>query len=121
MFCSSNQPGPQPKTATILSSYNRCRTRTDDENSRFVYGRFRHPQNRHPMHQPHSPHSAHSFSHHSHHSHTHGHASHGAHSSQHSSHTHLHQDEESIYESADHHDRSMVDSRVDRDTPDSER
>lgn len=85
-----------------------------------MYGRFRHPPNRHPMHQPHSPHSAHSFGHHAHHSHTHGHT-HGAHSSHHSSHTHLHQDEDGIYESADHNDRSMVDSRVDRDTPDSER
>lgn len=102
-----------------MSSYNsRCRPRSEDEN-RFVYGRYRHPtQNRHPMHQPHSPHSTHSFGHHSHHGHAHSHASHGAHSS----HTHLHQDEEGIYESADHHDRSMVDPRVNaRETPDSER
>lgn len=84
-----------------------------------MYGRYRHPtQNRHPVHQPHSPHT---FGHHTHHGHAHGHASHGAHSSHHSSHTHLHQDEDGIYESADHHDRQVVNNRVDRDTPDSER
>ncbi|XP_031627825.1 disintegrin and metalloproteinase domain-containing protein unc-71 [Contarinia nasturtii] len=120
---SNQQLAQQQKTATIMSSYNsRCRPRSEDEN-RFVYGvtRYRHPtQNRHPMHQPHSPHSTHSFGHHSHHGHAHGHVSHGAHSSHHSSHTHLHQDEEGIYESADHHDRSMVDPRVNRETPDSE-
>ncbi|XP_055712336.1 disintegrin and metalloproteinase domain-containing protein unc-71 isoform X4 [Phlebotomus papatasi] len=113
---STQQLAQQQKTATILSSFSsRCRPRSDDE-SRFVYGRYRHPPqpNRHPAHQAHSPHS---FTHHTHHGHAHGHASHGAHSSHHSSHTHLHQDEEGIYESAD---RNVVDNRVDRDTPDSE-
>lgn len=119
---SSNQQLAQQKTATILPSYNtRCRPRSEDE-SRFVYGRYRHPtQSRHQIHQPHSPHSVHTFGHHSHHSHAHGHVPHGAHSSHHSSHTHLHQEDEGIYESADHHDRTMMDTRVDRDTPDSER
>lgn len=119
IFSSNQHLAQQQKTATIMSSYNsRCRPRSEDEN-RFVYGRYRHPpQNRNPMHQPHSPHSTHSFGHHSHHSHTHGHA----HSSHHSSRTHLHQNEdEGIYESADHHDRSMVDPRINRETPDSER
>ncbi|XP_067640129.1 disintegrin and metalloproteinase domain-containing protein unc-71 isoform X9 [Eurosta solidaginis] len=102
------------------SSQGRCRPRSDEE-SRFAYGRYRHPQaaNRHPSHQSHSPHA--SFGHHTHHSHAHGHATHGPHSSYHSSHTHLHQDDEGIYESADHHDRSVVDARIDpRETPDSE-
>lgn len=121
--CRSNQQLAQAqKTATILPSYgSRCRPRSDDE-SRFAYGRYRHPtqqQQRHPVHQPHSPHT---FGHHTHHGHAHGHVPHGAHSSHHSSHTHLHQDDDGIYESADHHDR-QVDGRggVDRDTPDSER
>ncbi|XP_067640127.1 uncharacterized protein mmd isoform X7 [Eurosta solidaginis] len=102
------------------SQGSRCRPRSDEE-SRFAYGRYRHPQaaNRHPSHQSHSPHA--SFGHHTHHSHAHGHATHGPHSSYHSSHTHLHQDDEGIYESADHHDRSVVDARIDpRETPDSE-
>lgn len=119
---SSNQPlSQQQKTATILSSYsNRCRSRQEDEN-RFVYGRYRHPTQRHPIHQPHSPHSTHSYGH-AHHSHSHGHTAHG-HSSHHSSHTHLHQDDgESIYETADHHQSMVVDARInDRETPDSER
>lgn len=120
-FSSNQQLAQQQKTATILSSYNsRCRPRSEDE-SRFVYGRYRHPTQRHAIHQPHSPHSTHSYGH-AHHSHTHGHVSHG-HSSHHSSHTHLQDDGEGIYETADHHDRSMVvDPRVnDRETPDSER
>ncbi|XP_055390177.1 disintegrin and metalloproteinase domain-containing protein unc-71 isoform X3 [Condylostylus longicornis] len=113
---SNQQLAQSQKTATIHPSYSsRCRPRSDDE-SRFVYGRYRHPPaNRHP-HQSHSPHA---FGHHTHHSHAHGHPSHGPHSSHHSSHTHLHQDEEGIYESADHHDRT-VDARIDRETPDSE-
>lgn len=117
IFRSNQQLAQSQKTATILPSYNsRCRPRSDDE-SRFVYGHYRHPtQNRRPVHQPHSPHQ---FSHHTHHGHAHGHGSHGAHSSHHSSHTHLHQDEDGIYETADHHER--VDGRVNRDTPDSER
>lgn len=84
----------------------RCRPRSDDERG-FVYGRYRHPPqpNRHPAHSPHSFHS--------HHSHSHGH---GAHSSHHSSHTHLHQDEDDLYETAD---RTVIDNR--HDTPDSER
>lgn len=123
---SSNQQLAQSqKTATIHPSYSsRCRPRSDEE-SRFVYGRYRHPtttsrqQQPHPSHQSHSPHA---FGHHTHHSHSHGHAAHGPHSSHHSSHTHLHQDDEGIYESADHHDRSVVDPRLDpRETPDSER
>lgn len=96
-----------------MPSFNtRCRPRSDDE--RFVYGRYRHPPpaNRH---QP-SPHSPHSFGHHSHHSHAH-HSSHTGHSSHHSSHTHLHQDEEGIYETADPHERNQDM----RDTGDSER
>uniref|UniRef100_A0A182FJR9 Uncharacterized protein n=1 Tax=Anopheles albimanus TaxID=7167 RepID=A0A182FJR9_ANOAL len=65
-------------------------------------GRYRHAAQRHPGHQSHSPHSPHAFAHHTHHGHAHGgHASHAGHSSHHSSHTHLHQDEEGIYESAD--------------------
>ncbi|XP_037919023.1 disintegrin and metalloproteinase domain-containing protein unc-71 isoform X3 [Hermetia illucens] len=113
---SNQQLAQSQKTATILPSYSsRCRPRSDDE-SRFVYGRYRHPTtSRHP-HQSHSPHA---FGHHAHHSHAHGHQSHGPHSSHHSSHTRLHQDDEGIYESADHHDRN-VDARVNRETPDSE-
>ncbi|CAO1336972.1 unnamed protein product [Diamesa tonsa] len=88
----------------------RCRPRSSDDENRFVYGRYR-PTNRHQPHQPHSPHS---FSH-THHSHAH-HTSHGGHSSHHSSHTHLHQDEEGIYESADPRDRNLDP----RDTGDSE-
>lgn len=120
MFNSSNQQLAQSqKTATIHPSYSsRCRPLRPDDESRFVYGRYRHPPqtatSRHPGHQVHSPHS---FSHHTHHGHAHGHASHGPHSSHHSSHTHLHQDEDGIYESADHRDR-QVDAR---ETPDSER
>ncbi|XP_067640124.1 uncharacterized protein mmd isoform X4 [Eurosta solidaginis] len=118
---SNQQLAQSQKTATIHPSYSsRCRPRSDEE-SRFAYGRYRHPQaaNRHPSHQSHSPHA--SFGHHTHHSHAHGHATHGPHSSYHSSHTHLHQDDEGIYESADHHDRSVVDARIDpRETPDSE-
>ncbi|XP_037027838.1 disintegrin and metalloproteinase domain-containing protein unc-71 [Bradysia coprophila] len=114
---SNQQLAQSQKTATILPSYNsRCRPRSDEE-SHFVYGHYRHPtQNRRPVHQPHSPHQ---FSHHTHHGHAHGHGSHGAHSSHHSSHTHLHQDEDGIYETADHRERG-VDGRVNRDTPDSE-
>ncbi|XP_055911634.1 disintegrin and metalloproteinase domain-containing protein unc-71 isoform X1 [Eupeodes corollae] len=113
---SNQQLAQSQKTATIHPSYSRsCRPRSDEE-SRFVYGRYRHPTtSRHP-HQSHSPHA---FGHHTHHSHAHGHATHGPHSSHHSSHTHLHQDDEGIYESADHHDRT-VDARIDRETPDSE-
>uniref|UniRef100_A0A182KHI2 Uncharacterized protein n=1 Tax=Anopheles christyi TaxID=43041 RepID=A0A182KHI2_9DIPT len=89
-------------------------------------GRYRHPASiRHQGHQSHSPHSPHSFTHHTHHGHAHGHSAHAGHSSHHSSHTHLHQDEEGIYESADPvhphahpHDRSGLDQR---DTNDSER
>lgn len=119
---SSNQQLAQSqKTATIHPSYSsRLRPRSDEE-SRFAYGRYRHPQaaSRHPSHQSHSPHA---FGHHTHHSHAHGHATHGPHSSHHSSHTHLHQDDEGIYESADHHERSVVEARLDpRETPDSER
>lgn len=88
----------------------RCRPRGDEE-SRFVYGRYRHPPNRH---QPHSPHA---FSHHSHAHHGHTHAGHSSH---HSSHTHLHQDEDGIYESADLHERQL-ENRIDRETPESER
>uniref|UniRef100_A0A336MZJ4 CSON003544 protein n=1 Tax=Culicoides sonorensis TaxID=179676 RepID=A0A336MZJ4_CULSO len=107
----SNQQLTQTqKNATILPTFgNRCRPRPDDE-SRFVYGRYRHPTNRH---QPHSPHS---FTHHSHSHHGHTHTGHSSH---HSSHTHLHQDDDGIYESADIHDR-QVENRIDRETPESE-
>ncbi|XP_046802620.1 uncharacterized protein LOC111677536 isoform X5 [Lucilia cuprina] len=117
---SNQQLAQSQKTATIHPSYSsRCRPRADEE-SRFSYGRYRHPTttSRHPSHQSHSPHA---FGHHAHHSHAHGHATHGPHSSHHSSHTHLHQDDDGIYESADHHDRQMVDTRLDpREVPDSE-
>ncbi|TMW43179.1 hypothetical protein DOY81_011742, partial [Sarcophaga bullata] len=106
---SNQQLAQSQKTATIHPSYSsRCRPRADEE-SRFSYGRYRHPTttSRHPSHQSHSPHA---FGHHAHHSHAHGHATHGPHSSHHSSHTHLHQDDDGIYESADHHDRQMVDT-----------
>ncbi|XP_073834320.1 disintegrin and metalloproteinase domain-containing protein mind-meld isoform X4 [Musca autumnalis] len=117
---SNQQLAQSQKTATIHPSYSsRCRPRAEEE-SRFSYGRYRHPTttSRHPPHQSHSPHA---FGHHAHHSHAHGHATHGPHSSHHSSHTHLHQDEDGIYESADPHDRSMVDQRLDpREVADSE-
>lgn len=97
----------------LQSSYSsRCRPRSSDDENRFVYGRYRPTNSRHQPHQPHSPHS---FSH-THHSHAH-HTSHGGHSSHHSSHTHLHQDEEGIYDSADPRDRNPDP----RDTGDSER
>lgn len=73
------------------------------------FGRYQQRSNRHQHHQPNSPHS---FNH-IHHSHAH----HG-HSSHHSSHTHLHQDEEGIYESADPRERNAIDLR---DANDSER
>lgn len=94
----------------LQSSYSsRCRPRSsDDDQNRFVYGRYRPTNNRH---QPHSPHSF-SHTHHSHHHSSHGHTSH------HSSHTHLHQDEEGIYESADPRERNSLDIR---DVNDSER
>lgn len=121
LFSSNQHLSQSQKTATILPSYsNRCRPRSEDE-SRFVYGRYRHPTNNNtnrqhpPQHQPHSPHS---FNHHTHHSHGH-HPGHAGHSSHHSSRTHLHQDEDGIYESADPRDRERT---VDgRDTADSER
>lgn len=122
IFRSNQQLAQSQKTATIHPSYSsRCRPQRADEESRFSYGRYRHPTttSRHPSHQSHSPHA---FGHHAHHSHAHGHATHGPHSSHHSSHTHLHQDDDGIYESADHHDRQMVDTRLDpREVPDSER
>lgn len=104
-----------------MPGYSRCRPRSDDE-SRFSYNRYRHPPpgSRHGAHPPHQSHSPHGYGHHTHHSYGHGHSPHGAHSSHHSSHTHLHQDDEGIYETADHHGRGL-DNRVDRDTPDSER
>lgn len=118
MFCSSTQQLAQSqKTATIHPPYGRCRPRPDDEN-RFVYGgRYRHPppqstNNRQLQHPSHSPHA---YGHHTHHSHSHGHSSHGPHSSHHSSHTHLHQDDDAMYESAEHHTLDP------RETPDSER
>ncbi|XP_060665493.1 uncharacterized protein LOC132797745 isoform X8 [Drosophila nasuta] len=102
------------------SQGSRCRPRSD-EDSRFAYGgRYRQPAPaaRHTTHQSHSPHA---FGHHTHHSHAHGHATHGPHSSHHSSHTHLHQDDEGIYESADHHERGVLDTRLDpQETPESE-
>ncbi|XP_002044233.2 uncharacterized protein LOC6620021 isoform X3 [Drosophila sechellia] len=118
----SNQQIPQSqKTATIHASYSRsCRPRSDEE-SRFTFGgRYRQPASsgRHAPHQSHSPHA---FGHHTHHSHAHGHATHGPHSSHHSSHTHLQQEDEGIYETADHHERQVVDARLDcHETPDSE-
>ncbi|XP_016973040.1 disintegrin and metalloproteinase domain-containing protein unc-71 isoform X5 [Drosophila rhopaloa] len=118
----SNQQIPQSqKTATIHASYSRsCRPRSDEE-SRFTFaGRYRQPASsgRHAPHQSHSPHA---FGHHTHHSHAHGHATHGPHSSHHSSHTHLQQEDEGIYETADHHERNVVDARLDcHETPDSE-
>ncbi|XP_037932465.1 uncharacterized protein LOC119667246 [Teleopsis dalmanni] len=113
---STQQLAQSQKTATIHPSYSRCRPRSDEE-SRFAYGRYRHPTTTSRQHPPHQSHSPHAFGHHTHHSHAHGHATHGPHSSHHSSHTHLHQDDEGIYESADHHERSVVDPR---ETPDSE-
>ncbi|XP_030378642.1 uncharacterized protein LOC115627181 [Scaptodrosophila lebanonensis] len=118
---SNQQLAQSQKTATIHPSYSsRCRPRSDEE-SRFAYGaRYRQPAaaSRHTTHQSHSPHA---FGHHTHHSHAHGHAAHGPHSSHHSSHTHLHQDDEGIYESADHHERGVIDARLDpQETPDSE-
>ncbi|ALC49632.1 mmd, partial [Drosophila busckii] len=102
------------------SQGSRCRPRSD-EDARFAYGgRYRQPAptGRHTTHQSHSPHA---FGHHTHHSHAHGHATHGPHSSHHSSHTHLHQDDEGIYESADHHERGGLDARLDpQETPESE-
>ncbi|XP_052861925.1 uncharacterized protein LOC128268731 [Anopheles cruzii] len=122
---SNQQLAQTQKTATILPPYSsRCRPPRSDDESRFAFGsgpgggiasgsagviggvgggsgtgRYRHGAGRHPSHQSHSPHS---FTHHSHHSHAHSsHAAHAGHSSHHSSHTHLHQDEEGIYESAD--------------------
>lgn len=74
------------------------------------YGRYRsQPGSRHQHHQPNSPHS---FNH-IHHSHAH----HG-HSSHHSSHTHLHQDDEGIYDTADPRGVNAMDIR---DVNDSER
>lgn len=151
MFFSSNQQLAQSqKTATIHPSYSsRCRPRSDDE-SRFVYGRYRQPpqqqqqqqqsqqpqqqpllqqQQQQPVHQPQqqqpqnrhpSHHSPHSYGHHTHHGHAHGHSAHGPHSSHHSSHTHLQQDDDGIYDSADHHGQ-LIDGRINRETPDSER
>ncbi|XP_050076828.1 uncharacterized protein LOC126563597 isoform X8 [Anopheles maculipalpis] len=151
---SNQQLAQVQKTATILPPYSsRCRPPRSDDEGRFSYGgagstgsggvgmvgagggsgtgsgtgRYRHPASiRHQGHQSHSPHSPHSFTHHTHHGHAHGHSSHAGHSSHHSSHTHLHQDEEGIYESADPvhphahpHDRSGLD-RDQRDTNDSE-
>ncbi|KAH8397864.1 hypothetical protein KR222_004399 [Zaprionus bogoriensis] len=119
---SNQQAAQSQKTATIHPSYSsRCRPRSD-EDARFAYGgRYRQPApaGRHTTHQSHSPHA---FGHHTHHSHAHGHATHGPHSSHHSSHTHLHQDDEGIYESADHHERGALDTRLDpQETPESER
>ncbi|KAL9881597.1 LOW QUALITY PROTEIN: disintegrin and metalloproteinase domain-containing protein mind-meld [Glossina fuscipes fuscipes] len=111
---SNQQLAQSQKTATIHPSYSsRCRPRAE-EDPRFAYGRYRHSTttNRLPSHSPHA------FGHHAHHSHAHGHATHGPHSSHHSSHTHLHQDDDGIYESAD---RSVVEARLDpREPPDSE-
>ncbi|XP_055626644.1 disintegrin and metalloproteinase domain-containing protein unc-71 isoform X4 [Toxorhynchites rutilus septentrionalis] len=134
---SNQQLAQSQKTATILPPYSsRCRPPRSDDESRFSYGaaggpgssgtgRYRHSVSRHPAHQSHSPHSPHTFTHHTHHGHAHGHPSHAGHSSHHSSHTHLHQDEEGIYESADahpvhqhSHDRSALNDQ--RDTNDSE-
>ncbi|XP_055550304.1 uncharacterized protein LOC129732887 isoform X7 [Wyeomyia smithii] len=133
---SNQQLAQSQKTATILPPYSsRCRQPRSDDESRFSYGggpgssgtgRYRHPASRHPAHQSHSPHSPHSFAHHTHHGHAHGHSSHAGHSSHHSSHTHLHQDDEGIYESADphpvhpvhSHDRNALSDQ--RDTNDSE-
>ncbi|XP_055586566.1 uncharacterized protein LOC129739173 isoform X3 [Uranotaenia lowii] len=139
---SNQQLAQSQKTATILPPYSsRCRPPRSDDESRFSYGppggsggpgssgtgRYRHPASRHPAHQSHSPHSPHSFTHHTHHGHAHGHSSHAGHSSHHSSHTHLHQDDEGIYESADPHpvhsivhphDRNALSDQ--RDTNDSE-
>ncbi|XP_034671736.1 disintegrin and metalloproteinase domain-containing protein unc-71 isoform X2 [Drosophila subobscura] len=116
---SNQQLAQTQKTATIHSSYSsRCRPRSDEE-SRFAYGsRYRQPTpaGRHAQHQSHSPHQ---FGHHSHHSHAHGHATHGPHSSHHSSHTHLHQEDDGLYETADQ--RNVSDARLDsQETPDSE-
>ncbi|KAL9695020.1 hypothetical protein quinque_014305 [Culex quinquefasciatus] len=148
---SNQQLAQSQKTATILPPYSsRCRPPRSDDESRFSYGaggggggggtggpgssgtgRYRHPASRHPAHQSHSPHSPHAFGHHTHHGHAHGHSGHGGHSSHHSSHTHLHQDDEGIYESADPvhpgvhpgvvhgHDRNALSDQ--RDTNDSER
>ncbi|XP_058444693.1 disintegrin and metalloproteinase domain-containing protein 33 isoform X9 [Malaya genurostris] len=141
---SNQQLAQSQKTATILPPYSsRCRPPRSDDESRFSYGggggggggvipgssgtgRYRHPASRHPAHQSHSPHSPHSFAHHTHHGHAHGHSAHAGHSSHHSSHTHLHQDDEGIYESADPHpvhpihphDRNAMSDQ--RDTNDSE-
>lgn len=77
------------------------------------YGRYRSaPGSRHQHHQPNSPHS---FNH-IHHSHAH----HG-HSSHHSSHTHLHQDDEGIYDTADPRVVGGVNAMDIRDVNDSER
>ncbi|XP_022224376.1 disintegrin and metalloproteinase domain-containing protein 33 isoform X2 [Drosophila obscura] len=116
---SNQQLAQTQKTATIHSSYSsRCRPRSDEE-SRFAYGsRYRQPTpaGRHAPHQSHSPHT---FGHHTHHSHAHGHATHGPHSSHHSSHTHLQQEDDGIYETADQ--RNVSDARLDsQETPDSE-
>jgi hypothetical protein len=76
-----------------------------------MYGRYRTPAgSRHQHHPNHQPNSPHSFNH-IHHSHAHL-------SSHHSSHTHLHQDDEGIYESADPRERNTIDLR---DVNDSER
>ncbi|XP_043067293.1 disintegrin and metalloproteinase domain-containing protein unc-71 isoform X4 [Drosophila bipectinata] len=95
------------------SQGNRCRPRSEEE-ARFSLGsRYRQPPPA-ARHAPHQSHSPHAFGHHTHHSHAHGHATHGPHSSHHSSHSHLHQEDEAIYESADHHEHNLVDARLDR-------
>lgn len=122
-FSSNQQLAQSQKTATIHPSYSsRCRPRSDDE-SRFQFGgRYRQPAASSGRHAPHQSHSPHAFGHHTHHSHAHGHATHGPHSSHHSSHTHLHQEDEGIYETADQHERNIADVRLDcQVTPDSER
>ncbi|XP_020805686.1 uncharacterized protein LOC110182065 isoform X1 [Drosophila serrata] len=119
---SNQQLAQSQKTATIHPSYSsRCRPRSDDE-SRFTFGgRYRQPAASSGRHAPHQSHSPHAFGHHTHHSHAHGHATHGPHSSHHSSHTHLHQEDEGIYETADQHERNIADVRLDcQVTPDSE-
>ncbi|XP_041630682.1 uncharacterized protein mmd isoform X2 [Drosophila kikkawai] len=119
---SNQQLAQSQKTATIHPSYSsRCRPRSDDE-SRFTFGgRYRQPAASSGRHGPHQSHSPHAFGHHTHHSHAHGHATHGPHSSHHSSHTHLHQEDEGIYETADQHERNIGDVRLDcQVTPDSE-
>lgn len=81
--------------------YSRCRSRGEEE-SRFVYGRYRHPQGSGSRHGPYPtpPH------HHSHHAMSHTHSHHHMH----------HPDDEGIYESADHDRGGNMDQ-----TPDSER